>query len=499
MVLHFFQTKANEDTQLKTSGMQASKGAIRIGIDGYAGYFPFRTDALKNQLLKIGYRLELNDDNGDYEQRVAAIADGSLDMAVFTVDSYVLNGARADYPGSIVAVLSESTGSDGIVSSNATLTSLDAIKNAEQVRVAYTPNSPSQHLLKSVAVDFGMDRFLNDRGDWSLPVSGSVDALAALKKGTAEVAILWEPELSAAINDLNYTRLLGTESTRGLIVDVLVVNRKVLSEQPELVSDFLVSYFQQLNSFRKDRAAFIDALAKDSGTSKTVAEEMANGIAWKGFETNKSIWLGLNTSSSRADQFQLYDTIERTVQILIDFGDFKSTPLPQGDPRSLIFTGVLEQLGTQFEGALTSDEASADALSHEFSKLSPSQWQRLPEVGTLKLRPIAFQSGTNTLSETGVEAIEQMIQSLKHYPNFRVVVSGHTSSRGNTDANKALSLQRAQVVVDYIVHEFAVDPDRLQAFGNGGDKPLSKKPGESFRAFQNRLSRVEFNFVRDSL
>ncbi|NQY32361.1 MAG: OmpA family protein [Coraliomargarita sp.] len=500
VVAHFFASREEAALRLSTSNLESAKGSIRIGLDAYAGYAPIRSKDFRNRLLKNGYRLELIDDQGDYAQRVEALANGSLELAVFTVDSFVLNGLKENYPGSIIAVLSESTGSDGIVSAAPPVTDLDALKQETDLRIAYTPDSPSEHFLKAISADFGMQDQLTKNRSNKRPVTGSQDALKALKKGDADIAVLWEPELSKAKADTKLNYLIGSESTPGLIVDVLVASTETLNDHPEKAEAILEAYFQQLIDYRKDRAAFIKALADDAGTQKNVAEQIAQGIAWKGYEANAAIWLGTAQNELSAEGYRLYNSIERTVSILIETGDFSRNMLPQQDPRSLIFERPLRNIGTSksLSRGNTSDTA-ADLLSHDFSPLSPDMWQRLPKVGTLKLRPISFRSGTNELSDAGVEAITQMIDSLRNYPDFRVIVSGHTNSRGDPEANRELSRTRANRVVDYIHRKFAVDADRLLAVGHGSDQPLSRNAGESFRAHQNRLARVEFSFVRDSL
>lgn len=500
LVVHFIRSGEMAADRLATSGLQSSKGVVRVGLDGYAGYAPLRAVSFRNRLLESGYRVEYADDAGDYAARVAGLADGKLDLAVFTVDSYVLNGLAADYPGSIIAVLSESVGSDGMVARSELLASIDAIKQGEGMKLAFTPNSPSHHLLKTLAVDFDIPRFLESRGAWSVPVDGSVSALQALESGAADVAILWEPELSKAIRIHGFQPVISTENTDGLIVDVLVASRELLLQRPEVAEVFLATYFYQLNTYRASREQFVQDIAEDAGVQVDVAEQIIDGIQWKNYEDNTIFWLGLNREWVGQQRYKLYTSIDRTVEILMDFGDLKKNPLPDQDPRSLIYENTLSALSNEaFVGGQTTSGAAFDALATDFKPLSLAEWQRLARVGTLKLRPISFRSGQYELTETGVASIEAMVEALRNYPNFRVIVSGHTSLRGDAEANRALSEQRAQSVVDYICQTFGVDADRLLALGRGGDEPTIKRANESYRAYQNRLARVEFTFVRDHL
>jgi outer membrane protein OmpA-like peptidoglycan-associated protein len=78
------------------------------------------------------------------------------------------------------------------------------------------------------------------------------------------------------------------------------------------------------------------------------------------------------------------------------------------------------------------------------------------------------------------------------HPELGVVdVQGHTDDRGNADANRDLSLRRAQSVVAYLVAHH-VQPARLVAHGFGPDQPLEPNTNARARA---RNRRVEFHVL----
>jgi ABC-type nitrate/sulfonate/bicarbonate transport system substrate-binding protein len=212
-----------------------------------------------------GYAWRCDDDKADVPGRLKRLADGELDFAVSTVDAYLLNGAALDFPAAIVAVLDESKGGDAILARRSKIADLEALKRNPGVRIAFTPASPSEHLLKSIGAHFDLPQLRQPRGDWRVETQGSSDALEKLKSGAADVAVLWEPDVSRALSDAAYVKLIGTDDTEKLIVDVLLASRRILKDRPDAVATVLTQYFESLNAYSGARARLHADLAESSG------------------------------------------------------------------------------------------------------------------------------------------------------------------------------------------------------------------------------------------
>ncbi len=497
LVARIILDKDRKETEQSTSFEQ--KGIIRVALDSYAGYFPLRSEQLISRMLKEGYRLDMVVDEGDYESRVRRMADGEVDLAVFTVDSYILNGAKEDYPGTIVAVLSESQGSDALIARTSVAQTLDDLKEKTDTRISFTPKSPSHHFLKTIGSHFGVEHLLSRRGGWRVESSGSADALNALMNGRADAAVLWEPDISKALQQPGFTKLLGTEVTRGLIVDVLVASRSFLEKRPQDVELLLASYFEVLKDFRSGPQQLVDGIAAMEKVDTDVASSMVDGVEWKSLYENAVEWYGISYDG-RSGKFGLYQNIERTVRVLVEAGDFSRSPLPDGDPRRIFFDRIVGRLLMTAGSAGSAGSVSATSTdSVDFMPLSDAAWQVLKPVGTLKVDPIPFNSGSGQVDETGMKSVESVVQRLENYPKFRILVEGHTGTRGDTAANVELSRSRAEAVQRVLVDRFNVDPDRIRAVGLGPARPLRQNSDESIRAWQNRLSRVEVRFLRETL
>ncbi|GGX62572.1 OmpA family protein [Saccharospirillum salsuginis] len=101
---------------------------------------------------------------------------------------------------------------------------------------------------------------------------------------------------------------------------------------------------------------------------------------------------------------------------------------------------------------------------------------------------LPFERGTE-LSAEAQSTLGQAIQDALVRHDARIVVAGHTGTRGDAEANLALSEQRADDVVRRLV-DAGIEPERIDSVGVGGAQPLEQQPDESDRAYQRRLSRA---------
>lgn len=71
-----------------------------------------------------------------------------------------------------------------------------------------------------------------------------------------------------------------------------------------------------------------------------------------------------------------------------------------------------------------------------------------------------------------------------------LIITGHTGTQGDEQANIALSEERAQAAVA-LAEAMGVDPANIRAGGAGGGAPLPRPDGLSERAHQAALARVD--------
>jgi outer membrane protein OmpA-like peptidoglycan-associated protein len=103
-----------------------------------------------------------------------------------------------------------------------------------------------------------------------------------------------------------------------------------------------------------------------------------------------------------------------------------------------------------------------------------------------------FDSATTNLTSESQPTVTDLIAIMKCYPNMSVKLEGHTDSTGDPQANKTLSLNRAEAVKALLVAG-GIDAARIDTGGWGQEKPIASNDTDEGRA-KNR--RTELTVVK---
>jgi hypothetical protein len=480
-----------EQSQRRTSDVAEADVTLRFGGDNYLGYWFITSPEMRKQAARRGLGIQFEDDGGAYSERLAKFAAGEYDAIVLPVNSYLQHGAAVEFPGVIVAAIAESRGADGVVGFADQLPSgkIDDLNDAD-LEIVYTTASPSEFLLDLTIADFDLDEL--QRGDrWRRGAESSRDVYKRAKNSDGDVFVLWEPDLSRALSLPGMTYIWGSDRFSGYIVDVFVFQRQLVDDSPEVVRDFLSLYFRVLRGYANNRDRLLNEMKRSTDLEEDTLRSLLPKIEWFDLAENRRLQFGIRQDAGERVEEGLINTIIACTDVMLRTGRLDRDPL-DGNPYLITHSRLLEELTEIGTGEI--GESGGEPVV--FEALAESQWQALPELGTLRVEPVTFQSWNNLLDDSGKESIDKIAQLLTHnYPGHRVIVRGHTAPGGDEEANVHLSLARAQAVMQYLKAVHEIDPNRLLAAGAGSSKPPRRKPGESPRAFRYRLSRVEFAAV----
>ena len=104
---------------------------------------------------------------------------------------------------------------------------------------------------------------------------------------------------------------------------------------------------------------------------------------------------------------------------------------------------------------------------------------------------LKFESGKVKLSKKGIQALDSLVAILVSTPHIRIDINGHTDNTGTLKINTRLSMQRAMVVVNYLVKK-GVDKQRLNEKGFAATMPIADNKTSKGRA-QNRRVNIIIN------
>ena len=480
--------------QVATSDSRVST-TIRIGGDGYLGYWFITALDTRREAARRGIAIAFQDDGGAYAARLQKFANREYDAIVLPVSSYLQYGAAYKFPGVIVAAIAESKGADGIVGfADKIPTGNIRDLNNPGLKIVYTADSPSTFLLDLTIVGFDLFH-LASNNTWRVEVGGARDVLERARRHEGDMFVLWEPELSRTLQEVPELRYLwGSDKFSGYIKDVFVFHRDFVQRHEKEIIDFLDVYFTVMRSYANDRARLVTDMAQSAHLQQEAMEQLLQKIDWYNLFENAGQQFGLGAKADTTTTDGVVKTIIACTDILRRTGKLSRDPL-DGNPYVIINSSLLEKL-LKGAPAMVGQQGSGAV---DFKPLSDEAWTRLREVGTLRVEPIAFQSGGERLDDTGKEQVDKIAALLTdNYPGYRVAVRGYTGA-GDEEENRKLSLARAEVVVQYLIAVHAIDPDRLHAEGKGASQPPPRKPGESERAYQYRLPRVEFVLLEENV
>jgi outer membrane protein OmpA-like peptidoglycan-associated protein len=99
---------------------------------------------------------------------------------------------------------------------------------------------------------------------------------------------------------------------------------------------------------------------------------------------------------------------------------------------------------------------------------------------------VLFASGQSTLLPSAQSSLNQVAEALKSAQDKKILIEGHTDSRGSATLNQNLSKARADSVASYLVSQ-GVEQDRITTAGLGPSRPVADNATAEGRANNRRV------------
>lgn len=439
----------------KTSSQTNYRHEVSFAIDGFSGYAPWRSSQFGSEARRFSTRLNLKDDGAMYLSRYKAIQDGSVPIGVFTIDAlYKVCAETGSSDATIIAILDETKGADVMVGAGKKFPNIDSL-NSPDLKIVCMADSPSETLARVVMHSFNLDQVSESNFDFKNSPEEIVAAYKSSKPDDNVVFVLWEPYASQILKNPEYHSIVDSSKFSGYICDVLVCQRDYLIKNEDVVTGIVKSYFTTIFNERNGMQQLVieDAKKLNAPLTSEQAERLTTGIWWKNTQEN---FAHFGISSQPGIQ-HMEDMCRNISRVLIRTGAMKSDPT-NGQPRLMYYDGIMRKLFDSswhpgFGREMVREEKSLKVLSEQ-------EWADLRPVGTLQVPRLVFARGTDRLSEASHRTLDDLVEKLKTWPQYYLIVRGNTSSKGDVEANKLLAAGRAKAAHDYLVSK-GIDENRL--------------------------------------
>jgi len=102
------------------------------------------------------------------------------------------------------------------------------------------------------------------------------------------------------------------------------------------------------------------------------------------------------------------------------------------------------------------------------------------------LEEVEFSPNAKILNKEDIQELDNLVKLMNSYPEYIMVIAGHTDNSGSVDNQQKISKRRAEAIVKYLVAK-GIHPERLTHYGLGKDYPIAPNDTPASRKKNNRI------------
>jgi len=139
------------------------------------------------------------------------------------------------------------------------------------------------------------------------------------------------------------------------------------------------------------------------------------------------------------------------------------------------------------DGVADKDDACPQQVGTIANKGCPEIAEEDRETLQFAMQAVQFQSGSARLKPESNEVLDQIVQIMERYPDYKLRIEGHTDSQGAEQTNQVLSEERAKACFQYLAAN-GVRPDRMRYKGFGESQPIADNTTATGRGLNRRVA-----------
>lgn len=261
---------------------------VNIAISGWTGFAPLTLAKEAGIFAKNG--LDVTIKKIPQASRHLAIASGDVQCAATTVETWVVWNANGVATTQIFQ-LDKSYGADGMVVRN----NIASIKDVKGKTVAASAPGTAPY--------FTLAWFLKKNGlsvkDVTVVNMEPGPAAQAFIAGQNDVAMTYEPYLSAVREKPDAGKIIATTLDYPMIMDTFGCTPKFLSENEAAAKALTKSYFEAVAMIKSEPAKAFEIMGADVKQTGEKFEASAKYLRWQDQEANKKFFSGEHASFSK--------------------------------------------------------------------------------------------------------------------------------------------------------------------------------------------------------
>jgi len=157
----------------------------------------------------------------------------------------------------------------------------------------------------------------------------------------------------------------------------------------------------------------------------------------------------------------------------------------QAEKTSAQLTQTREELNKESAARKAAEQRAQDALNNLAAANAAAVKKEARGTVITLSGNVLFASGKSALLPGAQQSLDQVAEALKNQDN-KVLVEGHTDSRGSEETNMLLSKSRADAVGNYLVSR-GVPQERVSTQGLGPSRPVADNNTPEGRANNRRV------------
>ncbi len=132
-----------------------------------------------------------------------------------------------------------------------------------------------------------------------------------------------------------------------------------------------------------------------------------------------------------------------------------------------------------------------EAINKVINLFNPDEGNVLLDGNNILIRlyGLSFSVGRSVIEPQYFALLTRVQDAIKQFPNGKVIIEGHTDSRGSLELNQRLSDERAESVAEYIRANIGIPLD-ITSIGYGPNRPVASNETEEGRSMNRRIDVV---------